>query len=108
MWLEFFYRRHDPVGTAAVAAGFSIFTFSYFVSMPLALSQNGRAALILALTLVNYRGCENWGATVQNIFHLEIARLVMLIGSMFVTGGRGIPQPPLQPSAFQRLTWLRR
>src|SRR5260370_41749909 len=67
--------------------------------MPLALSRTVAAALILALTLVNYRGVR-LGATVQNIFTiLKVLGLVMLIGSMFATGGRGIPQPPLQPSA---------
>src|SRR5712692_1866011 len=94
-----FFLAARSGATAAVAAGFSIY-LSYFVSMPPALSRALAAALILALTLVNYRGVR-LRATVQNIFTiLKVLGLVMLIGSMFVTGGRGIPQPPLQPSAL--------
>jgi APA family basic amino acid/polyamine antiporter len=94
-----FFLAARSGATAAVAVGFSIY-LSHFVSMPPVLSRTVAAALILALTLVNYRGVR-LGATVQNIFTiLKLLGLVMLIGSMFATGGRGIPQPPLQPSAL--------
>ena len=94
-WTFFLAARSG--GTAAVAAGFSIY-FSHFVPMPPALARTLAAALILALTLVNYRGVR-LGATVQNVFTiLKVLGLVMLIGSTLAGEGHAVSQPPVRPS----------
>ncbi|MEJ7608768.1 MAG: amino acid permease [Bryobacteraceae bacterium] len=82
--------------TAAVAAGFSIY-FSQFVPMSPAAARALAAILILALTLVNYRGVR-LGAKVQNVFTgLKLLGLLVLIGSTILGSGHAVSQPPVQP-----------
>src|SRR5687768_1767454 len=76
-WTFFLAARSGA--TAAVAAGFSIY-LSQFIPMPAALGRVAAAALILLLTVVNYRGVR-LGATVQNVFTgLKVLGLAILIG----------------------------
>jgi basic amino acid/polyamine antiporter, APA family len=85
--------------TAAVAAAFSIY-FSQFVPMSPAASRGLAAALILALTFVNYRGVR-LGATVQNVFTgLKLLGLLVLIGSTIAGGGHALSQPSVQPQGL--------
>ena len=77
-WTFFLAARSGA--TASAAAGFAIYV-AYFVPMGPATSRILAAFLILALTLVNYRGVR-FGAAVQNVFtFLKVLGLMVLIGS---------------------------
>jgi basic amino acid/polyamine antiporter, APA family len=92
-WTFFLAARSGA--TAAVAAGFAIYLAQFF-PMPLAMSRVVAAALILVLTIVNYRGVR-LGATVQNIFtSLKVIGLVVLIGSTLGSGEQNIFRQPVE------------
>jgi APA family basic amino acid/polyamine antiporter len=93
-WTLFLVARSGA--TAAIAAGFSIY-FSQLVPMSPSASRWVAAILILALTLVNYRGVR-LGATVQNVFTgMKLLGLLVLTGSTIVGGGHALAQPSGQP-----------
>lgn len=90
-WTFFLAARSG--GTAAVAAGFSIY-FAQFVPMSQASARMTAAGLILLLTWVNYRGVT-LGAAVQNTFTgLKVLGLAILIASCFTGGEQQILQAP--------------
>ena len=92
-WTFFLVARSGA--TAAVAAGFATY-FSQFVPMSAAASRGLAAALIIVLTLVNYRGVR-LGAGVQNVFTgLKLLGLLVLIGSTLPGGGAGLSQQVVQ------------
>jgi len=94
-WTFFLVARSGA--TAAVAAGFATY-LSQFVPMSPAASKGSAAALILVLTLVNYRGVR-LGATVQNIFTgLKLLGLVLLIGSTIPGNPHATLPQPIQTS----------
>jgi APA family basic amino acid/polyamine antiporter len=68
--------------------------------MSVAASRGLAAALILVLTLVNYRGVR-LGAGVQNVFTgLKLLGLLVLIGSTLAGGGPGLSQQVVQASGL--------
>jgi len=92
-WTFFLVARSGA--NAAVAAAFATY-FSQFVPMSVAASRGLAAALILVLTLVNYRGVR-LGAGVQNVFTgLKLLGLLVLIGSTLPGGGPGLSQQVVQ------------
>jgi basic amino acid/polyamine antiporter, APA family len=92
-WSFFLVARSGA--TAAVAAGFATY-FSQFVPMSAAASRGLAAVLILALTLVNYRGVR-LSARVQNVFTtLKLLGLLVLIGSAFLGSGPVLSQQLVQ------------
>src|SRR6266851_5898699 len=92
-WMFFLVARSG--GTAAAAAVFATY-FSQFVPMSVVASRGLAAALILVLTLVNYRGVR-LGAGVQNVFTgLKLLGLLVLIGSTLPGGGPGLSQQVVQ------------
>jgi APA family basic amino acid/polyamine antiporter len=94
-WAFFLVARSGA--TAAIAAGFATY-FSQFVPMSPAASRGLAAALILALTLVNYRGVR-LGAAVQNAFtSLKLLGLLLLIGSTIPGSEHALSQQAAQPS----------
>jgi APA family basic amino acid/polyamine antiporter len=86
-------------GTAGIAAGFSIY-LSYFVPLAPRLRRIVAAALVLALTAVNYRGVR-LGAAVQNLFTaLKMAGLLILIASAFLARPAREPESWLLAAGF--------
>jgi APA family basic amino acid/polyamine antiporter len=93
-WAFFLVILSGSIATLAVA--FSIY-LSYFVPLGAVGAKLVSAALILALTLVNYRGVRQ-GAAVQLTFTLlKVAGLTILVGSAFLAsrhpGVAATPQP---------------
>ncbi|MGH9322526.1 MAG: APC family permease [Vicinamibacteria bacterium] len=79
-WAFFLVIQSGSIATLAV--GFSIY-LSYFVPLGEVLAKVVSVALILALTVVNYRGVRQ-GAFVQKTFTiLKISGLAILVGSAF-------------------------
>ena len=71
-------------GIATLAAGFSIY-LSYFVNLSPVQAKMASVALILSLTVVNYRGVR-LGAAVQRLFTLlKLAGLTVVIVSAFLS-----------------------
>jgi APA family basic amino acid/polyamine antiporter len=100
-WSFFLVARSGA--TAAIATGFATY-LSQLVPMSTTASRGTAAALILALTFVNYRGIR-LGATVQNIFtSLKLLGLLLLIGSTLLAAG--LPMSS-QPVANQELSLAR-
>jgi APA family basic amino acid/polyamine antiporter len=93
-WAFFLVILSGSIATLAV--GFSIY-LSYFIPLGAIGSKVVSAALILGLTLVNYRGVRH-GAVVQLTFTLlKVAGLAILVGSALLAssqaGVAGAPQP---------------
>ncbi len=86
-----YFRVAQSRATAAVAAGFATYS-SQFVPVSAAASRALAAALILLLTLVNYRGVR-FGAWVRSVFTtLKLLGLLVLIGSAFPGSGPVLSQ----------------
>src|SRR5262245_11956139 len=95
-WAFFLVARSAAI--AAIATGFATY-LSQFVAMSPTASRGSAAALILALTLVNYRGVR-LAAKVQNVFTgLKLLGLLLLIGST-ISHGPAVSHQPSQPSEF--------
>jgi amino acid transporter len=96
-WAFFLVARSGA--TAAVATGFATY-FSQFVPMSSGASRTLAAALILTLTIVNYRGVR-LGATIQNIFtSLKLLGILVLISSTISGTGHAMAMQPVQTSSL--------
>jgi APA family basic amino acid/polyamine antiporter len=70
---------------------------AYFIPLTPAMAKFVAVALIVAVTLVNYRGVTA-GATVQKFFTaIKLAGLLALIASAFVSGAQAGPSPAPGP-----------
>lgn len=66
---------------------------AYFIPLTPAMAKFAAVALIVAVTMVNYRGVTA-GATVQKLFTaIKLAGLLTLIASAFVSGVKAAPSP---------------
>ncbi len=93
-WAYFFV-----VLTASVAwLGIVFATYlSYFIPLTPMMAKGAAVALIVAVTMVNYRGVTA-GATVQKLFTaIKLAGLLVLIGSAFWSGAKAAPSPAPGP-----------
>lgn len=93
-WAYFFV-----VLTASVAwLGIVFATYlSYFIPLTPMMAKGAAVALIVAVTMVNYRGVTA-GATVQKLFTaIKLAGLLVLIGSAFWSGAKAGPSPAPGP-----------
>jgi APA family basic amino acid/polyamine antiporter len=90
-WSFFLAARSG--GIAVVAVGFSIY-LGYFIPMPPLVLKLVPVALILLLTVVNYRGVR-MGAAVQNIFtSLKVLGILVLIVAAFLSPAHGAAPEP--------------
>jgi APA family basic amino acid/polyamine antiporter len=98
-WAFFLVIQSGSIAT--LAAGFSIY-LSYFVPLGTPTARVVSVALILALTLVNYRGVRQ-GVAVQHTFtFLKITGIAILVGSaLFATRTGAAAAPPSAPFALQ-------
>ena len=70
---------------------------AYFIPLTPAMAKCAAVALIVAVTMVNYRGVTA-GATVQKLFTaIKLAGLLTLIASAFVSGVKAAPSPAPGP-----------
>ena len=70
---------------------------AYFIPLTPAMAKCAAVALIVAVTMVNYRGVTA-GATVQKLFTaIKLAGLLALIASAFVSGVKAAPSPAPGP-----------
>ncbi len=70
---------------------------SYFIPLTPSLAKAAAVMLIVAVTMVNYRGVKA-GATVQKLFTaIKLAGLLTLIASAFFGGARAAPSPAAGP-----------
>src|SRR5215469_2797269 len=70
---------------------------AYFIPLTPAMAKFAAVALIIAVTLVNYRGVTA-GATVQKLFTaIKLAGLLALIASAFLSGAKAGPSPAPGP-----------
>ena len=93
-WTYFFVVISAAIAWLSIA--FSNY-LGYFVPLTPLTSKLVAVALIVTLTIVNYRGVVA-GAAVQNTFtFLKIAGLVVLIVAAFASGKSGAPNPPAPP-----------
>jgi APA family basic amino acid/polyamine antiporter len=96
-WAFFLVIQSGSIAT--LAAGFSIY-LSYFVPLGTVLARLVSVALILTLTLVNYRGVRQ-GAAVQNAFAaLKLAGIAILVGSALFATREAAPPPGPAPPPF--------
>jgi APA family basic amino acid/polyamine antiporter len=90
-WAFFLVIQSGSIAT--LAAGFSIY-LSYFIPLGIAPARIVSVVLILALTLVNYRGVRQ-GAAVQITFTaLKLAGIAILVGSALFAARNAAPAAP--------------